>query len=266
MDQHTLIRAAPGMLASVPDLVALFLAGSFGRGTADAYSDVDFVAIAGADHLRTVAQTWRASLEALEPVIFWNERQGSQILLNAVTESWLRCDLHILAPADFIGRSKDTVKPLIDKTDIYGKLPDSLPPYEPSRDRISWMIREFIRVLGLLPVAIGRGEYLTAVKGFGLQRDLLTDFLLENTPGADRGGILHLSRQLSKSDMALLSDLPSPAPNREDVIGAHLAIAELFLPKAKETAAHLGIDWPQEFEAKTKEHLWKSLNIEFSSE
>ncbi|MEP3276292.1 MAG: hypothetical protein ABJN26_07555 [Stappiaceae bacterium] len=259
-----MITSVTERLRCAPNLRALFLAGSFGRGSADAFSDVDFVAIADPQHHQELSEHWRTVLQSMEPIIFWNERRGNSILLNAITETWLRCDFYIVSDTDLIGRAKDTLKPLIDAADIYGTLPVTLPLPTPDVERIGRMIREFIRVLGLLPVAMGRGEYVTAIKGLGLLRDMLTDLLLENTPTVDRGGILHLSRQLAQDDMALLASLPYPGPNRDEIIKAHIAIADIFLPMAKRMAVSLNMEWPQEFEAKTRDHISSALNIEFN--
>jgi len=45
MDQQTLIARVTAALADDQRIRGLFLSGSFGRGTADQYSDVDFWAV-----------------------------------------------------------------------------------------------------------------------------------------------------------------------------------------------------------------------------
>lgn len=51
---------------------ALFLAGSHGRGTADAFSDVDFLAVAAPDDHEAVALAWRRILDGLAEIVFWS--------------------------------------------------------------------------------------------------------------------------------------------------------------------------------------------------
>ena len=72
------------------------------------------------------------------------------------------------------------MSPLIDPDDLHSALPDDLPPGAPKPARVQGLIEEFIRVLGLLPVAIGRGEHVVAARGAGLLRDKLIDLMLED--------------------------------------------------------------------------------------
>lgn len=155
------------------------------------------------------------------------------------------------------------MRPLFDRSGIYETLPEDLPPATPDPKRVSYLIHEFIRVLGLMTVGIGREEYVTLVKGSALLRDLLTDLMLEECPLPDRGGALHLSRLLKTDQMALLEALPYPGPKREALIEAHIAIAEAFFPMARRLAIQLSVEWPHRFEAATRQHLATELGIEF---
>ncbi|MGF1626311.1 MAG: nucleotidyltransferase domain-containing protein [Alphaproteobacteria bacterium] len=263
MDHEPLFRAIADRLRPEPGLAALFLAGSHGAGTADRFSDIDLVAVADAGHHGPVAALWREVLESLHPVVFWNERRGRGILLNAISEDWLRCDLHIVARDDLAGRCRATLRPLFDRAGVYDALPATLPPAQPDPERVRRSIDEFIRVLGLMTVGIGRGEYVTMVKGVGLLRDLLTDLMLEECPLPDRGGVLHLSRLLPPERMAQLQALPWPGPERDALIAANLAIAEAFFPLARRLARDLAVAWPERFEAATRRHLQKELGVAF---
>jgi hypothetical protein len=249
------ITAVAGLTERDPRVASLFLAGSYGAGCADAFSDVDFVAVAAHDDHAQVAALWRDVVHQVEPVVFWSERRGQGILLNAVTESWLRCDVVIVAPGDFGRRSKAGVKVLFDRAGLYAGLPDVLPPATPNPERVAGIINEFIRVMGLLPVGLGRGEYVLLVKGAALLRDLLCDLMLEACPLPDRGGALHLSRLLTPDQMAVLRGLPYPGPERDALIAAHTATAAVFLPIARDMASRLGVTWPGAFEAA----MWRRM-------
>jgi hypothetical protein len=249
------INAVADLLAREPQVEALFLAGSHGAGCADAFSDVDFVAVAASDDHAGIAALWRAAIEQVEPVVFWNERRGQGILLNAITESWLRCDVVVVARDDVGRRCKAGVKVLFDRTGVYAGLPDTLPPATPDPVRVAGIINEFIRVMGLLPVGLGRGEYVLLVKGVALLRDLLCDLMLQDCALPDRGGALHLSRLLTGAQMDLLRGLPYPGPERAALIAAHQAVAAVFFPMARDMAARSGVVWPEAFEAA----LWRRL-------
>ena len=241
---------------------ALFLAGSHGRGTADAFSDLDFLAVAAPQDHGQVAAIWRRVLGGLATIVFWAERGGRGRLLNAITSGWLRCDLVILAPDALAGRAGDRLRPLIDWDGLLATLPASLPPKEPDAARLRSIVEEFIRVLGLLSVAMGRKEYYLGVTGTALLRDQLVNVMLEGGLDPDPGGALHLSRVLPPDGMRALEALPFPKPVRSEVIHAHLAVAREFFPRARALASQVNMAWPEAFEAATRRKLESQLGGE----
>ncbi len=263
MDHEHFLRTISARLTDETAIEALFLAGSHGQSKADRFSDIDLVAIADEPHHARIAEAFRSVLGSEHKIVFWNEFRRGGTLLNAITESWLRCDLYVVERARFVRRSRATVKPLFDRSGIYDDLPEHLPPARPDPKRISGLIHEFIRVLGLMTVGMGRGEHVTMVKGVGLLRDMLTDLMLEECPVPDRGGILHLSRLLDADQMAVLENLPYPGPEPEALIEANVAVAEAFFPIARRLAGELEIAWPEDFEAATRRHLYVELGMEF---
>jgi hypothetical protein len=52
--------------------------------------------------------------------------------------------------------------------------------------------REFLRILGLLPVVLGREEYVVGASGAGLARTLLIQLMVEEVAAPGPGGALHL--------------------------------------------------------------------------
>lgn len=261
MNQQQLIAAVVAPMDIEP-VRGLFLAGSYGRGTADQWSDVDFIAVAADGQERAVAEHWKRVLPQITPIVFWNELPRGVIVLNAISEEWLRCDLTVGAHKDFGMRAKNTVKPLIDRDGIYAALPDALPPRQPDAGTVRYLIHEFIRMLGLLPVGAGRGEYVTMVLGVGMLRGHLETLLMQDVTAPDPGGILHQSKLLSSEQMALLHSLPYPKPERDALIAANFAIAREFMPRARTMAERLGIEWPEVFEAATRKRLALTLGEE----
>lgn len=255
MNQQDLIDTVKVALRDDPAIRALFLAGSYGRGTADEYSDVDLIALVAPEDQATFAARWRMMLHAITPIVFWNELNRGGLIINAVSNEWLRCDLSIVAPDNLGQRAKNTIKPLIDRDGIYNALPDSLPPKAPDPGTVRYLIHEFIRMLGLLPVGAGRGEYVTMVLGVGMMRGHLETLLMQDVTNPDPGGILHQSKLLPPDQMQLLASLPYPGPEREALIEANFEIARQFMPRARAMAKRLDIAWPEEFEAATRRQL-----------
>src|SRR5215813_9395248 len=107
MTQDELIAQITAALREEPVVRALFLSGSFGSGTADRYSDVDFLAIVEPAQHAAFAASWRTILERITPIVFWSQRAWGQILVNAIDRDWLRCDLVIAGPDGLKARAQD---------------------------------------------------------------------------------------------------------------------------------------------------------------
>jgi UTP:GlnB (protein PII) uridylyltransferase len=86
MDQAQLIAQITDRLRGDPDLRALFLAGSLGRGEGDRFSDVDLVAVVEPEAQDGFAARWRVLLDGVAPVVFWWSSRGIRTLVSAVTE------------------------------------------------------------------------------------------------------------------------------------------------------------------------------------
>lgn len=258
MDQQDLIAAATARLEPDTRVRALFLAGSFGKGTADAFSDVDLIAIAApADH-EGIAADWRGHLEAIAPVANY-QRLPFALVLNAVLADWSRIDLNVVGPEAMGGRAQDRLKPLIDRDGLHAALPATIPDPGPDPRRVAGTITEFIRILGLAHVADGRGEYELGVLGYSMLRRMLSEILVAEMGLGDTGGILHLSRLIDADRMAILTALPSPTATRDSVLAANNAVARVFFPRARALAEKLGIAWPQPFEDATRAVLTRAL-------
>jgi hypothetical protein len=177
------------------------------------------------------------------------------------TGDWLRIDFLLVSPERLSGYARDAAKPLFDRQNLFDTMLLASAPPRPNRARVEFLINEFIRVLGLLVVVVGREEFETGVTGAGLLRTQLTDLLVEAAGSSNKGGALHLSRILTPRQRHALRDLPSPLPTRDSVIEAHLAIARVFLPLAQTLAAQLDLSWPDAFEAATWSYLELELGV-----
>lgn len=260
MNQSNLVARLAADLRTDRDLRALFLAGSLGGDGGDECSDVDLVAMVEPDAQEAFGSRYRSVLAAITPVVLWYSPRGIKSLVSAVTEDWLRCDLYMMPPGNLSGRAKSTVKPLIDPDDLYATLPDDLPPGRTNPRRVLGLIEEFIRVLGLLPVVMGRGEHIVAAQGAGMLRDRLIDLMVEDAELPGGHGALHLTRILPPEDIAVLAALPLAHADRPDM-EAHLATARAFIPRAQRMARDLGLEWPKAYADATARHLEAKLGV-----
>ncbi|MEJ6393064.1 nucleotidyltransferase domain-containing protein [Gymnodinialimonas sp. 2305UL16-5] len=248
-------------LRSAPEIRAMFLGGSHGTGLADAYSNLDFVLVVPEGLTDDLAALWKSHLAKLGELILWRDRQVASTLINAIIVPDLRIDALFLKP-DQLGRyAQDGIKVLFDHDDIATTLRPDTPHGPPDPKRLAWQFEEFIRILALLPLAIGREEYINGVTGIGHLRNLLIELLIAETNVPLRGGALQINRLLSQEQQDLLIGLPPLIPTRDDVIAAHTAYAAAYLPRARALADTHNVPWPARFETVTLANLERTLDV-----
>ncbi|MEM8854187.1 MAG: nucleotidyltransferase domain-containing protein [Pseudomonadota bacterium] len=262
MDRADIIDTIAGALIDAPAFRALFLSGSLAHGLADDYSDIDFVAVTTDGANDEAAALWRSAVERTGTIVLWWDRTTRPMLINAITKDWTRTDVVILKPEQMRGQNQANLKTLFDHDGLFDTASTNTPDSRPTAARLRNQFEEFIRVFGLLHLAVGRKEYLNGVLGLYHLRNLLVGLLVEETGAPYRGGALHLNRLITEEQKALLTTLPPPIPEREALIAANLAYARAYLPRARRLAALWGVAWPDAFEAATWAHLKATLDID----
>jgi hypothetical protein len=185
-------------------------------------------------------------------------------VFNQVTADWLRFDVSVITPASVDRYTASAVRPLFDKDDLYARLRQKGEPLAPSGPRIQELTKEFMRILGLLPVVLGREEYAVSASGSGLIRMLLIQLMTEDVAVEDRGGALHLRGLLPDAQLAAIDELPPILATRESAIAVHMAVARLFLPLARDLSKRTGTPWPDALESALRAHLESQLGLKLS--
>lgn len=236
---------------------AAWLGGSLGRGTADQFSDVDVVI--ATDDPKAYAADWDAVADRIAPIVHRQRMgDGTSTVVTHVTGDWLRFDVTITPP----DRVRGKLVPLFGELEVPGDEPVAVDP-----GRIEHLIREFFRVLGLLPVVLGRSEYAVGASGAGLLRTLILQLMLEDAvrTGTERGGALRLKGVLPDDRLSAYAALPAIEATRTSVVSAHLACSRLFFPIARELAEQVGAQWPEAMEKALRSHLRRELGIEIGT-
>jgi hypothetical protein len=179
-----------------------------------------------------------------------------------VTTTWERFDIVFLPEVQIRKTYGSELKPLSGAAVQLDPKPDT-DADAATAERVEALILEFLRVLGLGPVAVGRGEWIVAQQGHSLLRDMTVNLMLEGAgvPRAARGA-KRLNVFLQPAQQAALEAIMPPAANRESLLQSQAAIGRLFLGEARPIAARMGITWPKAFEAATREHLRTELGLE----
>lgn len=259
--QQALLDQIAAVLARDPRIVSAWLSGSFGKGAGDAWSDVDVtVVVAAESDLPAALRHYASELSPLPATVFSQLVHGR--IFSGVTPAWERFDLAFLTPAEFAGQDGGGLSLLL------GDPATRPPPRAPGADqgaaaRIERLVCEFLRVLGLAPVSIGREEWLVGQQGVELLRGMLVELTLEanGVPRSARGA-KRLNAFLSEDQRAELEALVPPQAGRQSLIDAEGEIARLFLARARPLAERLGATWPAAFETATRDHLRRELGLE----
>jgi hypothetical protein len=259
--QDELIERATQVLSQDGRVLGVWLTGSFARGTHDQFSDVDLWVVMERDDIEGFCTDWPAMSDKIVPTVLCRQ-VGDWPVFNQVTADWLRFDVSIGTPEDVSDRTTSTVKPLYDPSGLSANLSEPRSPLQPDPRRIESITQEFLRVLGLLPVVVGRGEYVLGESGAGLLREMLIQLMLEDVAVEDRGGALYLNRLLPPDRRQTLIDLPAMAATRESVLTANAACAAAFLPISRELHRRCGLEWPHELEDAARRHLATTLGID----
>jgi predicted nucleotidyltransferase len=231
----------------------LWLTGSLGAGDGDELSDVDMFVLVAEDQVVGFADSWPAVADRFHPLL--SRRIGPAPMFTHVLPGWLRWDVVIGGPDRLVDLDRARVTALLDRDGSTAGSPPHLPP-EPAL--VYEITEEFLRVLGLLPVVLGRGELVTAASGVGLLRQMLITLLRYRAEGSLMSGALNLNRVLLHDEVAALEALPAVYADRPAAIRSHLACAAMFLPVAREL---LGDEYPTELEAACWEHLHDRLGV-----
>jgi hypothetical protein len=261
-EQQALIAALGGVLEVEPGVDAAWLAGSLGRGQGDAFSDVDMLALVGDGRSAEVSRSLPSKLSSIGAPVLVNALFSGRVL-NVVTEDWARYDISLIEAADLSRYDAAALAPLFNRS---GLTPPSRPeaPYQVSPEALLKLVQEFLRVLGLAVVVVGRAEYALALSGVDQLRRMTFDLMLEENGVApwNRGGALHRNPLLTEAQRQALASIPPQSAARESVIEAHGALASLFLPRARRLASQIGLAWPTAFEEATRRSLRRRLQLE----
>ena len=259
--QQSLIDSITRALSADARIESAWLSGSLGKGGGDAFSDVDVTVVVPESVFDAVLKHYTADLTAIAPVVH-TFTHGFGRLVSSVTQDWQRFDLTFLKPAEFAAMPLGELKPLFNRGTPQKAVPAAPPPHKPQAARIEQIVREFLRVLGLAPVAMGRGEYLASLDGAGLLRRMVIDLMQEkNGIGPVRGSAIHVNVHLTGEQRRALEALPPLSADRESLLAMNEALWRIFRPLGQDLCAQTGAPWPSAFEDATREHLAHALGL-----
>ena len=175
--QTRFIDALTAKADADPRVRAAWLTGSFGKGMADRWSDVDAHLLLGSSALDEFSKGVEAWLAQIRPLVFVRRMFDGQ-MVNAMTDEAMRLDvwLHGGARADVTKGETRVLYAEEGSLAWQPQLGEDLTP-EAAADELRRAIPEFWRCVSILPVIPGRDEKLVGAGGNFLILMLLADVL-----------------------------------------------------------------------------------------
>lgn len=242
----------------------LWLTGSLAAGTADAQSDVDLRVAVRAEDFATIKQWWPELLDQISPTVWKRRWPGSpdEAILGAITQDYQRFDLVVQSVADTKPRTLAAAQLLFDKDGVAQHMLLTAPTSHDPFANLSFLVEEFIRLLGMLPIVVERNDISIGMEGqLALHSLFISLLLLENGIDRTTTGKRHVDALLTNEQRAVLGQIPSLAPSIESIIQGRVAYGRLFLLRARRLMEARGHVYPEVFEAATKRHLWETLGL-----
>lgn len=239
-----------------------WLAGSLGRGDGDEWSDLDLLVAVDPTSQNAFVAHFESQVTVRADIVLGKRLElGTATVLSYVTDEWVRFDVSVVPPSDLARRDASGLRRIFDREGLHPTAGAALPPVGPSGARVAELTREFLRVLGLLPVVLGREELEVGASGAALVRTLLIELMVEASDVADRGGALSLRRLLPPEQLVALRRLPPIVATGESITAVHLACANEFLPLARELSERTNVPWPHALESALRRHLLSQLGV-----
>lgn len=232
-----------------PGVRALWLAGSLGRGAADAGSDLDLIVTATVPDRFADPDIWRS----LDPVIT-TSMPGMVGCFAFTTRSGLRVDV-IVEGVDELSRTGARQRIAVFNRDGL-TVPPPPPGVGPDLDRMQAIVTEYMRQGVIFPAAVvAREDWLLgqeAVHNYGL---MLYELFVESNRPLPETGVKRWSDKLSPQQREVLASLSPPRAAREEVLAAMQEVRAAISTHGRNALESAGGTWPTELD-KTVHGYW----------
>lgn len=242
----------------------VWLTGSLAAGTADAQSDVDLRAAVRAEDFAVIGEWWQELIGRIASTVWTRRWPGppDEAITSAITTDYQRFDLVIQSVLDTRPRAYEAAQVLCDKDGVAQHITLTAPAQHNPLARLPYLVEEYIRLLGMLPIVVERNDVAMGMEGqMGLHTILISLLLMEN--GIDRmaTGKRHVAAFLNDEQRALLAQVPPLEPTMDSVIQGRIAYGRLFLPRARRLMESHSLTYPTAFEKATRQHLQDTLGL-----
>jgi hypothetical protein len=236
-----LLARVVGILEADVRVRALWLAGSVGRGVADAGSDLDLVVTVSSADGFTDPVAWAV----LEPVVT-TPIPGLPGCFAFTTREGLRVDIVLETPAELAGSPYTRRIRVFDRDGLEPPAPDEAPE-GPDVDRMQAIVTELHRQAAIFPAAVvARGDWLLGQVAVHNYRLMLYDLFVEANRPLPAMGLKQWTRKLTEPQREVLSSLVPPTADRAAVVAGMVAVVGAIARHGRAALESAGGTWPDE--------------------
>ncbi|MDQ0616864.1 aminoglycoside 6-adenylyltransferase [Arthrobacter globiformis] len=230
---------------------AAWLEGSFARGEADAWSDIDLHLIVEEPDTFGAVE-W---LGSLMPLVLADAIPGIARAFICLTPDWVHVDLNLHSLEDEL-RQGTMRQVLVDKDALvaseYAAGVSSAEPFFPGQQA-----QIFLYLMGSTVTALHRNDLLALSQTTVMMRDgLLIPLMLAENGIVIGTGAKRIARHLTREQQDCLARLPAIGLTETGLREAQRALAAEYLVRARQLADVCHAAWPAELERAAK-RLWR---------
>ena len=249
--------------AGDPRIRAMWLAGSLGRGVADAGSDLDVVLAVRADSVAEFGAQWRIWLAGITPTVLAKDLPGMPGSFYSLTPSCLRLDVVCEQAGAADAEALERRILVLDKDGTANTPAQSVRehcPRGPDPVKLTDLTEECLRQLALFPAAVvARQDWLLGVVGVQSIQMMLYQIFVEANQPLPAMGVKQWSAKLTPHQRHICAALPAPMASRDGVLTAMRAASAACRDAARAALGAAGAPWPAELDAAVQNHLSAQL-------
>ena len=242
-------------------ILAAWLEGSFGRGAADRYSDIDIHLLVADENKEAFQQRLESWLSDIEPLVLFKDTFPGQ-MVTCITTAGLRLDVWIHSE-DTIFLERSSVHVLFAaKGCIQFKAVCRNDESQDVAPALEQHFNEFWRVLSILPTVLGREEHIAGFMGTTFVVMSLTEVLIiGNEKQRDRGikNINDFLPQVLREEIE--EALTMQGVDKESIAKTHLRLTAIMQRYGPNIAKRHGATYPFALENAVLNYVSRELQI-----
>ena len=255
------LKAFADKAASDSHILAAWLEGSFAKGTADRYSDIDIHLLVAEENKETFQQGLESWLSDIQSLVLFKDTFPGQ-MMTCITTAGLRVDVWL--------HTETTITLERAKVHLLFAAEGCIQFKEGRRDQeskdVSSVLKqhfnEFWRVLAILPTVLGREERIAGFMGTTFAVMSLTEVLIIGSGKQRDRGVKNINAFVSQVLREEVEDaLTIQSIDRASIAKAHLRLTAIMQQYGQDIAKQHGVVYPLALEKAVLNYISKELQI-----